>query len=257
MSSSPRKMNFTLNWKFWELFEILKIRIEIVFHAKNIWYRPTKLNYKIRIFEIPNGSNLILNFLIDTVPKVGFHKSVALSIITIFEVTSWIFLSLENFLRIRKMLKSAPEQNDKRHLVLLQHLLILEALESSTAHDLGLIGSADFRERANRIVKMTQISILNQLLRKLKSNIWLLNKTRKALPYFNFKIQMVNDDVIQTLYYVRTGDEKVWDSNVHWIERLFSGSIIVAQWDIKSWQWVWLWYLANLQIKTQKYLLGI
>ena len=155
------------------------------------------------------------------------------------------------------MLKSAPEQNDKRHLVLLQHLLILEALESSTAHDLGLIGSADFRERANRIVKMTQISILNQLLRKLKSNIWLLNKTRKALPYFNFKIQMVNDDVIQTLYYVRTGDEKVWDSNVHWIERLLSGSIIVAQWDIKSWQWLWLWYLANLQIKTQKYLLGI
>ena len=115
-------------------------------------------------------------------------------------MTSWIFfLSLENFLRIRKMLKSAPEQNDKRHLVLLQHLLILEAPESSTAHDLGLIGSADFRERANRIVKMTQISILNQLLRKLKSNIWLLNKTRKALPYFNFKIEMANDDVIQSL----------------------------------------------------------
>ena len=88
MSSSSRKMNFNLNWKLWELFEILKIRIEIDFHAKNIRYRPTKRNYRIRTFKIPNGSNLILNFVIDTVPKVGFHKSVALSIITIFEVTS-------------------------------------------------------------------------------------------------------------------------------------------------------------------------
>ena len=69
-----------------------------------------------------------------------------------------------------------PRSKTTKGTVLLQHLLIFEALESPTAHDLGSIGSADFRERANRIVKMTQISILNQLLRKLKSNIWLLKK---------------------------------------------------------------------------------
>ena len=43
----------------------------------------------------------------DKVPKVGFHKSVALSIITIFDLTSWIFLSLENF-AYSKNVKKCP-----------------------------------------------------------------------------------------------------------------------------------------------------
>ena len=36
---------------------------------------------------------------------------------------------------------------------------------------------------------------------------------------------MANDDVTRTFDYVNTGDEKVWDSNFHWIGRLFSRSL--------------------------------
>ena len=107
MSSSSRKMNFNLNLKFWEFLEILKIRNGWV-SRENLWYRSAKLGNESRTFKISNDCTLIWNFVIDRVPKVGFHKSVALSIITIFELTSWIFFISWKFFAYSKNVKKCP-----------------------------------------------------------------------------------------------------------------------------------------------------
>ena len=116
-----------------------------------------------------------------------------------------------------------PRSKMTKGTVLLQHLLIFEALESPTAHDLGSIGSADFRERANRIVKMTQISILNQLLRKLKSNIWLLKKPTHIFSSKNVMKLLIMTTKFKFGHFY--GNDKVWDSNVYWMGSLFSESL--------------------------------
>ena len=138
-----------------------------------------------------------------------------------------------------------PRSKTTKGTVLLQHLLILEAPERSTAHDLGLIGSADFRERANRIVKMTQISILNQLLRKLKSNIWLL-KNPKSPPIFQLQNRNGQWWCHPHLWLRQYGGWKSMRFKFSLNRKIIFEVFIVAQWDIKSWQWVLLWYLANL-----------
>ena len=86
-----------------------------------IWVRHLKCQVRnerwTSFFDLEMQKQLEINFhrsvffdnykINDKVPKVGFHKSVALSIITIFDFTSWIFLSLENF-AYSKNVKKCP-----------------------------------------------------------------------------------------------------------------------------------------------------